>query len=140
MSSAVDADGSIGTGIVFHLLGIRKLENALSREAAFHGAVGVVPMVEDAQFVGWLLADAQVAHILTRLLQSQQMEGTIEKSCIVGSLDDGLSAFGGDAETVLYDFFLLFEYHGTSLPVLFQFIHGGALHTSHITLSLYAEA
>ena len=48
---AVDADRGIGAGVHPDAFRIGIEEDALSGKAAFHGAVGVIPVVEDAEFV-----------------------------------------------------------------------------------------
>ena len=87
----VDAYRCVGSRIDFHPLRSGVEEDAPSGESAFHSAVGVVPVVEDAKRVGRLFRDGEVADVLTHLLQSQQVEGAIEQCRVVGSFYHGLS-------------------------------------------------
>ena len=55
----VDTDGGTGTCIHLHTGWIGIEEDALSCKATLHGAVGIIPVVQDAQTVHGLLADVQ---------------------------------------------------------------------------------
>ena len=56
---SVDTHRGIGAGVHFHTYRIGIQKDAFSRKAAFYGAVGVVPVVQDAQVVERLLADVE---------------------------------------------------------------------------------
>ena len=102
-------------------------EDTLTSKAALHGAVGIIPVVQDAQVVEGLLCDVEAVARLSRLLQAQQVVGTVEQSCIVRSRDHGLSPLTLDGVSIFGQALLSFQYHRSALPVGLQLGHGRTL-------------
>ena len=108
----VDAYRGIGAGIHLHALGVGIQEDTLTRKTTLAGAVGVVPVVQNAQVEERPFADVEPRGRLSRLLQSEQVVGTVEQSCIGGSGNHRLLALALDGIAVVGNSLLPFQRHG----------------------------
>ena len=73
-------------------------EDALAGIAALDGAVEVVPMVEDADVIRWLLYEGGIGRGLAERLHAEQVVGAIEQAGFGAGLDLSLATGEGDAE------------------------------------------
>ena len=103
----------------------------MSSKSALHRAVGVVPVVQDAQVVVGSLFDVQLVAGLARLLQSQQVVGAVKQSCVVAGCYHRLRALALDGVGVLCQALLPFQHHRSSLPVRLQLAHSRTLHARY---------
>ena len=131
---AVDTDRGIGPRIHFHPLRVRIEEDASTGESPLDGAVGIVPMIEDAQCVGRLLGDIEVGTRCTRLLQAQQMISPVEQPRLACRRDDRTLSLRLDGVGVGRQVPLFFQRDRSSLPKSLQLRHGRAFDSFHGSL------
>ena len=86
-------------------------------------------MVQDAQVVERLLTDVERCDGLSRLLQAQQVIGTIEQTSVIRCGNHGLSILALDGVAVFGQAFLALEHYRTTLPIGLQLGHRRTLHT-----------